>query len=74
MAFFLNLIIGLALMVVSYLIMPKPKRAKPTISEGEEPTAEAGKPVAVLFGKMRIKSPNCLWYGDKYYRISQVKA
>lgn len=75
MAFFLiNLFIGVALMVVSYLIMPKPKTPKQEITEGDEPVASAGIPVAVLFGTKTIKAPNCLWFGDKYYRKSEVKA
>ena len=74
MAFFLQLIIGLAMMVVSYLIMPKPKTPKQEFTEAEGPTASAGIPVTVLFGTKTIKAPNCLWYGDKYYRKKQVKA
>lgn len=74
MAFFLNLIIGIAMMVVSYLIMPKPKMPSQNFSEGEEPTASAGIPITVLFGTKTIKAPNCLWFGDKYFRKSKVKA
>jgi len=28
------------------------------------PTAEEGKPIAVLFGTRRLKDPNVVWYGD----------
>lgn len=74
MAFFLNLLLGLAMMVVSYLITPKPKTPNQAISKGEDPTAEAGKPIAVLFGTAEIRDPNCMWFGDKYYRSSKVKS
>jgi hypothetical protein len=74
MAFFLGLIIALALMVVAYLIMPKPKATKPEITDLENPTAEAGKPYPVLFGTKTIKGLNVLWYGEKSHRSRKVKA
>lgn len=68
MGFFLGLIVGLALMIIGYLIMPKPKANKPEqMSEMDAPTAEAGRPIPVMFGEMLIKSPNFLWWGDKYF-------
>ena len=33
-------------------------------SEITAPTADEGKPIAVLFGTRRIKGPNVVWYGD----------
>ncbi|MEN3144643.1 hypothetical protein ABDF71_21875 [Ochrobactrum sp. WV_118_8] len=74
MGFFLGLIIALALMVVSYLIMPKPKQASPEIQDMDDPTAEAGKPMPVAFGKMTIKGLNVLWYGEKRYQKRKIKA
>lgn len=65
---FWNIIIGLALMVIGYLLMPKPKKAKPPeVTEMEGPTAEAGRPIPVVFGDYTISSPNFLWWGDKVY-------
>lgn len=74
MGFFLQLIVGLALMVLSYLIMPKPKMDDKSITEAEDPTADAGRPIPVLFGTKTIKSPNCLWFGDKHYIKRKIKA
>ena len=74
MAFFLQLIVGLALMVLSYLIMPKPKGDDSAITEADDPTADAGRPIPVLFGTKTIKSPNCLWFGDKRHVKRKVKA
>lgn len=66
MAFFLNLLISLTMMIIGYLIMPKPKAQKPPEAEElEGPTAEAGLPVIVIFGDYRIKSPNFLGWWDK---------
>lgn len=63
------LLVGLALMIIGYILMPKPKGPKPAaVTEMEAPTAEAGRPIAVIFGEILIKSPNFLWWGDKYYQ------
>lgn len=65
---FWNIIIGLALLVIGYIIMPKPPKQKPPeVSEMESPTAEAGKPITVIFGDIMVQSPNYLWWGDKRY-------
>lgn len=62
---FWNIILGLALLILGYLLMPKPKQPKPdAVQELEAPTAEAGKPVPVVFGDVILKSPNYNWYGD----------
>lgn len=74
MAFFLNLLIALALMVVAYLIMPKPKAQQPEIQDMDDPVAEAGKPLPVLFGTKMIKGINVLWFGEKRTKTRKVKA
>ncbi len=74
MAFWLNLIIGLALMVLGYLLMPKPKTPAIEVQDMEDPTAEAGRPIPVPFGTITIKGTNVLWFGDKYYRKYKVDA
>ncbi|MEG3175852.1 hypothetical protein U1872_06390 [Sphingomonas sp. RB3P16] len=62
----ISLAISLALSIVSYLITPQPKVAKPVAAKDlESPTAEAGREMPVPFGTLTIKSPNCLWYGEK---------
>ena len=74
MVFFVNLLVGLALMVLVYIIMPKPKQNSPEIKDLEDPVAEAGKPGPVLFGTKTIKGLNILWFGDKSYRKVKIKA
>lgn len=74
MAFFLNLLIALVLMVVAYLIMPKPKQKRPEVEDLDDPTAEAGKPLPVLFGTVTVKGLNVLWFGDKSFVRKKVKA
>ena len=70
-----QLLIAVAVSVVSYLIAPKPKTPKPDSAKDlENPTAEAGRPCTVLFGTVTIKGGNILWYGDKGRRDYEVKA
>ena len=68
-----NLAIGLALTVLAYLIMPKPKTAKPEIQDLKNPTADAGRPIPVIFGTKDVEGVNVLWYGEKNTRQFKVK-
>jgi hypothetical protein len=55
--------------------MPRPKQPKPPETEDfEGPTADANRPVPVVFGTLTIKGLNVLWYGDKdknSYKVQQ---
>lgn len=69
------LAISLAIQIVAYIIMPKPKSPKPEAAKDlESPSAEAGRPIPVIFGTVLIKGPNVLWFGDKSTRTFKVKA
>lgn len=74
-AFFTQLLVGVALMVLAFLIMPKPKREQPPASRDlDNPTAEAGRPIPVVFGTMYVKGGNVIDYMDKGKRDLQVPA
>lgn len=63
---FIPLLIGLALNIVAYLLMPKPKReAPPAAAPGENPVAEANKPIPMITGTVIVKDLNVLDYKDK---------
>ena len=68
------LAVVIALMVLSYLLAPKPKTPKPTGTKDlADPVAEAGMPIPTVFGTVTIKGLNALWYGDKRkvrYKVS----
>ena len=76
MAFWL--ILGLALLgslALNLLLAPKPKAPKPEAAKDlEDPTAEAGRPIPVVFGTVTVKGLNLLWFGEKSLRTSKVKA
>jgi hypothetical protein len=73
--FLVALLISIAIQIVAYIIMPKPKAPKPEAAkELENPTAEAGIPVPVVFGSKLIKAPNIIWYGEKSIRTYKVTA
>ncbi len=66
MGFFIQLLIGIALQFIGMLLLPRPKVSQPdTVQDMEAPTAEAGRPIPLIFGTEEIKSANVLWYGDK---------
>lgn len=73
--FLIMLLVSLALNIVSYLLTPKPKTAKPEAAQDmEDPTAEAGRPIPVVFGTMTVKGLNVLWFGEKRINTYKVKA
>lgn len=68
------LFLGIALQVVAYLIMPKPKAPKPDAAQQmDDPTADAGRPIPVIFGTVTVKNPNVLWFGEKGIKTGKVK-
>ncbi len=74
MPWFINLLIGLALNIIAYLIMPKPKPPKPpAVTDMSGPTAEAGRPVPVVFGTVLVKSPNIIWWAERTNEQRKVK-
>ncbi len=59
---------------LSVLLMPKPKVAKPeAATDLENPVAEAGKPIPVVFGTITVKGLNVLHFGDKSLYTHKVK-
>lgn len=61
-----QLAIGIGVQVVGYLLMPKPKAKTDTeVKELDDPTAEGGRPIPVIFGEKDVKDVNVLWFGDK---------
>lgn len=70
-----GIVVALVLAVVSYFLTPQPKKPKPpAVQDLQNPTADAGRPVPVVFGTITIKGPNVLWFGDKNVRTYEVDA
>ena len=70
--FIVQILISVALSLIAYAISPKPKPQRPKEIDPallEEPTAEVGRPVPVVFGSVTVQSPNVLDTTDK----SQVR-
>jgi hypothetical protein len=66
---FIVQIVALVLMVLAAVLSMalRPKPIPPYaagLSDFQVPTADAGRPVPVVFGTVRIKGPNVVWYGD----------
>jgi hypothetical protein len=72
---FIWLLVAIAFQVIAFLLRPKPKTQKPPEAQDlENPVAERGKPVPVVFGTVIVKGLNVLWYGDKQKRTFQINA
>lgn len=59
---------------IAMWLAPKPKITKRNplgLDDFDIPTAEEGRPLAVVFGKRRYSGPNVIWYGD--LRVVAVK-
>jgi hypothetical protein len=70
-----KLLIVVTIMVVAYLIMPKPKRTKPdSTRDMENPTAEAGREIPVIFGTMTMKGLNVLDFTNKSISTYEIDA
>jgi len=75
MAWWLIVVAAVVSVGVSLLLAPKIKTPKPdAVKDLEDPTAEAGRPIPVVFGTMTVKGLNLLWYGEKGKRTYKVKA
>ena len=75
MPFWLLIVGAIALSVVNYLLRPKIKTPKPDAAKDlEDPVAEAGKPIPVVFGTITVKGLNVLWFGEKSQKTVKVKA
>jgi len=65
MNFILQLVLALVLVAVSAMLAPKPKQTKAEIRELDDPTADAGREIPVVFGTVTVKDSNILWFGEK---------
>lgn len=75
MAFFVVIGLAIAAVALSFLLRPKIKAPKPNeLTDLEDPTTEAGRPVPVVFGTITVKGLNVLWYGEKSRVTRKVKA
>ena len=64
MSFWVQLAIWVVTTLISLALTPKPQTEKPnTINDVTVPSIDEGKPIPVVFGRMRI-SPFLLYYGD----------
>ena len=63
---FATLLIGVALNVVAYLIMPKAKAPQPAeVKDMDNPTNSTGTPIMVVWGSPRVKGLNILRVTNK---------
>lgn len=67
MPFFATLALALVSFVVTALLAPKPQiqNAKPSnLGDFNFPRSEEGSPNTLFWGRLRLRGPNTLWYGN----------
>lgn len=67
MNFLIQLGISLVLLIISYLIAPRPKNDDPQaekLSDDDFPIANEGASVPIVFGLVVLDAPNVVWWGD----------
>lgn len=75
MPFLLQLVIGVALQVLGYLLMPQSKSGnKREFDDMDDPTAQSGRPLPVIFGEHNVPDVNIIWFGDKSTVVREVDA
>ena len=73
--FLVQLLVGIGLNIIGYLLMPKaPSPKPPELSDYDDPTVEAGRPIPVLFGSMTVTGLNIIWMGDKAIATRKAKS
>lgn len=66
------IITSIALSLLAYSLQPKPKAPKgPKAQDITSPTLDAGSPLQKVFGRMRARNPNTLYYGGD--RTEEIK-
>lgn len=69
------LVISVSMQIVGMLMMPKPEQPKPpSLDDYKEPTADAARPVPVVFGTVEMSGLNALWWGEKDVRKRKVSS
>jgi len=63
----IQLIIAIIMLIISFLMMPKPKRSDPaaqTLSDSDFPIANESDEIPVVFGEVVLAQPNIVYWGD----------
>ena len=64
--FVTQLLVSVAIQIVGYLLLPTtPEETPASLSDFDDPTAEAGRPIIVMWGSGTITGLNILDYNDK---------
>ena len=72
-SFAIQLAVAVVIALIAYALRPKPKsRTADMARDLEMPTAEAGRPVPVVFGNGTLKSPNTLSYSNSSMETIEV--
>lgn len=70
-----NVAILATAIIVSIILRPKPPNQKPpSLDDFQIPTADEGRPIPVIFGRVVSTGPNIVWWGDVAYQPVRTKS
>jgi hypothetical protein len=75
MEYVVMFVIAGAMAALSYLLAPKakPPPTQPP-AEMQRPESREGEPIPVVFGRVLIRDPNVVWFGDASTRPIREKS
>lgn len=65
-AWLIQVFIAIVVSAIGYALSPKPKAQGPKAQTLESPTIDAGRNMPVVFGRVRVKSPNLMYMGGRF--------
>jgi len=65
-ALLLEILTLAALLVINELLRPKPKVEEDRVEQLDFPTADEGRVIPLIWGRVLISSPNVVWYDDVF--------
>lgn len=72
MSLWIYFAVWVASLIVTTLLAPKPPKPRPAaLADFEVPTADASRPIPVIFGTVWCNDPNVVNYGD--LRVVPIK-
>lgn len=70
-----QLVIGVGLSVLAYMLAPKPKAPPPPeLDDLQGPTASSGREIPKVYGTKTVKGLNVIYFGEKEIRNVKVRA
>ena len=72
MPFLFQLVVGIGMQILGAILRAHEHKPK-TLQDIRQPTADAGRPIPVVFGSVQITDPNYLYFGQVFHNERKAK-